>query len=140
MSFFLNQDITFYEQYFRELDLRSSKLADQIYSLLRACCGINTKSHFSARRSTLKHFGDCAFNHWGEYMGYTIVAKSSFTNVNITSFWLKERKSKSVQWEGGGTYAHPFPLQQTETGDFFGYESILFERGHLQRTSYYFQK
>lgn len=29
------------------------------------------------------------------------------------------------QWNGRGTYAHPFPLQLNVLGDFFGNESMV---------------
>lgn len=43
---------------------------------------------------------------------------SWFLKINVLVHWI-------ISERVGGTYAHPFPLQQNEVGDFFGHESIL---------------
>ena len=95
---------------------RISKLADQIYWCSTACCCINTKS-----------LQDVALKHTSEIVAIcdTIVAKGSSSQIEICLGFGVKNKTADRQWEGGETYAHPFPLQQNEVGDFFGHESIL---------------
>lgn len=148
MGFFSTRESTS-EQYFRELDLRRSKLADQIYWLSTACCSINTKYHFSTRCSIFKHLWDCAFLVIrAKYIDYTIVAKKVVLHKfkYVLVLVLKKKKDKLKWWyhkgEGRGTYAHPFPLQQNEVSDFFGHESILTiwkQETSSKITSYFFQ-
>lgn len=56
-----------------------------MFWLSTACCRINTNLRYSAKRSTLTHFGDCAVFSLGhvQSLGYTGEAKKYFTNMVV---------------------------------------------------------